>query len=236
MRIKLFSNLCHKEPEARVELAIIGYFPLAKNEEKEINVMSNQKPLCAGVLLGSVLGTASVLLFTTDAGAKFRKSICQVYEEVNKTKLKSPPPVILKDLVTKKNIILNLVLGGVSGGIIGIALGILFAPKAGYELRRYLAAKLSEASAKTQHLANDVASQGESVLKNVGSQVVEITEKAKDFINVLACGANALKNTLEGNVEKVVEKERSKAGAKIKEVISWANIAVRILDSLVTRK
>ncbi|AZN42344.1 YtxH domain-containing protein [Paenibacillus albus] len=82
--------------------------------------------------------------------------------------------------MAKKSGTKGFVYGAIAGGVIGSVTALLFAPKAGRELRKDIADGTQVVSEHTVRIASQVGESTTKIAKQVGSGVTTAASKAKD--------------------------------------------------------
>jgi gas vesicle protein len=77
----------------------------------------------------------------------------------------------------------GLLKGAIIGGAVGAAAGLLFAPKAGRELREDLKNRYSDVHQKTKDVVSDVAAKTQGMVKEVGQQATDIADKTRSAVS-----------------------------------------------------
>jgi gas vesicle protein len=93
----------------------------------------------------------------------------------------------------------GLVVGFISGAIVGAVVGLLFAPKAGKELR-----------ADIREKAGDLAEEAEEYIQKARAKATELINEGKKRSNDLISDARKKADTLLGDAERILGDARSK--------------------------
>ncbi|CAM4313740.1 YtxH domain-containing protein [Paenibacillus tarimensis] len=85
-------------------------------------------------------------------------------------------------MMNQNNPLKNFLIGTAAGLAVGAVTALLFAPKAGKELRRDIADGTQQAYDSTRKVAGQVTESTAKIARQVGSQTASIAGKAKDTI------------------------------------------------------
>jgi gas vesicle protein len=95
----------------------------------------------------------------------------------------------------------GLIVGFIAGSVVGAVLALLYAPKAGVELRRDIKEKTGE-----------LVDKGEEYLAKAKSKASEIMTEAKKKSDSLISDARKQANSLMGDAEQILSNARTKKG------------------------
>ncbi|EXX89443.1 hypothetical protein BG53_12895 [Paenibacillus darwinianus] len=115
-------------------------------------------------------------------------------------------------MATKKDV-KTFVIGTVAGAAVGVLTALLFAPKAGKELRKDIAEGAQQACETTVKLAGQVGETTGKIAKHVGSHTVQLAGKAKEAAGgVIGTVASWRTKGDDGEQAAIEETDTEKAG------------------------
>jgi gas vesicle protein len=93
------------------------------------------------------------------------------------------------------------VVGAIIGGVVGSIGALLFAPKAGRELRKDIAEQVDVVSEKTQEVAKSVGTKSREVAKAVTTQTSEWASKTKSAAQTIVADVKSWGSSKEAPAE-----------------------------------
>jgi gas vesicle protein len=95
--------------------------------------------------------------------------------------------------------------GFVAGGTLGYVAGMLFAPKAGYELRRELAETSEDLITEASGYVTEMKTKGNQAMTDLRGRSERIKEKANTYLNEVKTSTDRIVEEAKPKVEKVVQ-------------------------------
>lgn len=130
----------------------------------------------------------------------------------------------------------DVLLGIVLGGVIGATTALLLAPKSGPELRQDISDKFQEISENTQDFASSIQEEGQRFAKNASSQATSWVEKAYNVVDELTSGIGEIKEKASAGKKQFSEKVESSTSEAISDILDWATLGLRLLQSAKKRR
>ena len=100
--------------------------------------------------------------------------------------------------------------GFVAGGTIGYIAGMLFAPKAGHELRRELAETSEDLMTEASGYVDEMKTRGNQAITDFRDRSERIKDKANTYLNEVKTSADRVVQETKPKVEKVVQDAKMK--------------------------